>query len=180
MAMHSYGCRVIQRLIEHCTQQQMVPILDEVIQHVLSHGRVQDKKRIIAVVKLNVQTLSGKKCASNVVEKCFEIASHETDLVGEREGLMLSVLGQPGDPTPPLHTMMRDKYGNYIVQRMIKFSQDKERKMLVDSLKAQIHTLKRFTHGKHVISALAPYLEEGDPDAAAALEAAAEGEDESP
>merc|ERR550537_1928181 len=29
MAMHCYGCRVIQRLIEHCTAQQMVPILDE-------------------------------------------------------------------------------------------------------------------------------------------------------
>merc|ERR1719424_22581 len=112
--MHCYGCRVIQRLIEHCKEDQMAPILEEVlkvvpelsddqygnyvIQHVLSHGRNSDKQRIIAVVKANILLLAQKKCASNVVEKCFEIAATEEFLLPERPGLIACVIGEPGDP----------------------------------------------------------------------------------
>lgn len=175
MSMHCYGCRVVQRLIEHCTQQQMVPILDEilkyvpdlsddsygnyVIQHVLSHGRTPDKKMIIEMVRRNLITFSSKKCASNVVEKSYEVVFQETELEAERKQLLTAALGEPGDQNPAIHTMMRDKYGNYIVQRMIESAPEKERMMMVDSLKSQLHTLKKFTHGKHVMTAIAPYLE---------------------
>ena len=55
LSTHPYGCRVIQRILEHCTPEQTTPILDElhssteqllqdqygnyVIQHVLEHGK---------------------------------------------------------------------------------------------------------------------------------------------
>lgn len=34
LSTHPYGCRVIQRILEHCTPEQTAPILDEMHQHV--------------------------------------------------------------------------------------------------------------------------------------------------
>lgn len=61
--MHPYGCRVIQRVLEHCTEEQKRPVLDQlhdnlltlvadqygnyVIQHVIEHGQPEDRERIV-------------------------------------------------------------------------------------------------------------------------------------
>lgn len=126
LATHPYGCRVIQRILEYCNEQQTVavklspllssllpplppqhlrpfcfllahltcatqtPILDEllrctvslvqdqygnyVIQHVLEHGKPQDKSPILAKLHGQILQLSQHKFASNVVEKCVQYA----------------------------------------------------------------------------------------------------------
>lgn len=33
LSTHPYGCRVIQRILEHCTPEQTAPILEELHQH---------------------------------------------------------------------------------------------------------------------------------------------------
>ena len=79
LSTHPYGCRVIQRILEHCTPQQTAPILAElheatdrlftdqygnyVIQHVLEHGQSEDKSRIIVKVEHQVLMLSQHKFA---------------------------------------------------------------------------------------------------------------------
>lgn len=79
MSTHPYGCRVIQRILEHCVHDQTQPILEElhknterlvqdqygnyVIQHVLEHGNPEDKSRIIAELKGKVLVLSQHKFA---------------------------------------------------------------------------------------------------------------------
>ena len=79
LSTHPYGCRVIQRILEHCNPEQTTPILDElhdntdrlvqdqygnyVIQHVLEHGSPDDKLGIIALVRGNVVILSQHKFA---------------------------------------------------------------------------------------------------------------------
>lgn len=66
--MHAYGCRVIQRILEHCIDEQKQVILEEikdsfsvliqdqygnyVIQHVLKHGRPTDRGRLMREVCL--------------------------------------------------------------------------------------------------------------------------------
>jgi len=82
LSTHAYGCRVIQRILEHCTPEQTAPILEElhqhteqlvqdqygnyVVQHVLGHGRPEDKSRIIAMVRGKVLNLSMHKFARYV------------------------------------------------------------------------------------------------------------------
>lgn len=34
LSTHPYGCRVIQRILEHCTTDQTMPILEELHSHV--------------------------------------------------------------------------------------------------------------------------------------------------
>ena len=77
--MHPYGCRVIQRILEHCTVGQVQLIMEElrehtehlvfdqygnyVIQHVLEHGRADDKSLIIAQLRGKILPLSQHKFA---------------------------------------------------------------------------------------------------------------------
>lgn len=79
LSTHPYGCRVIQRILEHCTGEQTSPILEElhqhteqlvqdqygnyVVQHVLEHGRPEDKTKIIQMVRGKVLHLSQHKFA---------------------------------------------------------------------------------------------------------------------
>lgn len=172
MAMNMYGCRVIQRLLEHCASHQLRGMLDRildnvcklaqdsygnyVIQHVLEHGRKEDKQRVIAVIKTDVGEYSKHKCSSNVVEKCFEIATigeHAQGLEEERHALTSAVLGLPGDPDAPINYMMEDRYGNYIVQRMIEHSRGAEREFLKHKIEALTPLLRQSTIGKHIIEA---------------------------
>ena len=62
LSTHPYGCRVIQRILEHCTSEQTTIILEElhnhteqlikdqygnyVIQHILEHGQQENKEKI--------------------------------------------------------------------------------------------------------------------------------------
>ena len=99
LATHPYGCRVIQRIFEHCTEHRdnptlsnsmqldsQRPLLDElhncaialmqdqygnyVVQHILQHGKPEDKTQIIQKAKGQILAMSQHKFASNVVEKC--------------------------------------------------------------------------------------------------------------
>jgi pumilio RNA-binding family len=79
LSTHPYGCRVIQRILEHCNGDQTTSILEElhqhteqlvqdqygnyVVQHVLEHGRVEDKSKIILMVRGKVLNLSQHKFA---------------------------------------------------------------------------------------------------------------------
>ena len=79
LAMHPYGCRVIQRILEHCTAEQATGILDElhqqtdhlvhdqygnyVVQHVLEHGQPEDKSKIINQLRGKFVELSQHKFA---------------------------------------------------------------------------------------------------------------------
>ncbi|PIO67371.1 RNA binding repeat protein, Pumilio-family [Teladorsagia circumcincta] len=63
LSMHPYGCRVIQRVLEHCSEEQKRPVLEAlhanmstlivdqygnyVVQHVIEHGSNQDRDRIV-------------------------------------------------------------------------------------------------------------------------------------
>jgi len=173
MASHMYGCRVVQRLLEHCSPHQLQNMLDQilkvidklatdpygnyVVQHMLEHGRVDDKRLIIGVVERNIVDFSKHKCSSNVVEKALEIATvgeHADKLEGERSSLMYAVIGQPHDPNPPLRQMMDDRFGNFIVQRMIEHARGPERDRLKAQLQAAADQLSTSSHGKHILNAL--------------------------
>jgi len=172
-ASHMYGCRVIQRLLEHCTSAQLPKMLDSilqsvkklamdpygnyVVQHMLEHGRREDKAKIIQTVSQNIVEFAKHKCSSNVVEKCFEIAAigeHAQQLEQDRKSLYTAVLGPMTDPNPPLLQMLDDRFGNYIVQRMIEYSKGDDRVQLQQKLMTVEHILKNSNNGKHILSAL--------------------------
>eukprot|EP01087_Luapelamoeba_hula_P002898 TRINITY_DN1270_c0_g2_i3.p1 TRINITY_DN1270_c0_g2~~TRINITY_DN1270_c0_g2_i3.p1 ORF type:complete len:990 (-),score=152.68 TRINITY_DN1270_c0_g2_i3:865-3834(-) len=165
LATHPYGCRVIQRILEHCTEQQTTPILDEllrctvslvqdqygnyVIQHVLERGKPQDKAPILAKLRGQIMPLSQHKFASNVVEKCVQYADEN-----ERAFIIDEILAPRADGTTALQIMMKDQYANYVVQKILDVINDQQRDVLVARIKPHIPALKKYTYGKHIIARL--------------------------
>merc|ERR1712007_215685 len=109
MAKHCYGCRVIQRLIEYCSSQQISTLLQEllvhsmelatdqygnyVVQHIMEHSsRPGDRPMILHIVRKSVLSLSCHKYASNVVEKALSCSTFE-----ERAVIIQAIVGEPGE-----------------------------------------------------------------------------------
>ncbi|XP_034383729.1 pumilio homolog 2 isoform X5 [Cyclopterus lumpus] len=123
-----------------------------VIQHVLEHGRPEDKSKIVAEVRGKVLVLSQHKFASNVVEKCVIHSSR-----AERALLIDEVCCQKDGPHSALYTMMKDQYANYVVQRMIDMAEPAQRKIIMHKIRPHIATLRKYTYGKHILAKLEKY-----------------------
>lgn len=170
---HMYGCRVVQRLCERCDHNQLSGILDKavslisklardqhgnyVIQCVLQKGRLEDKRRIIQAIQDKPVEFAKNKCSSNVVERCMEIAAEgeqASDLELDRQALIRAFIGMPGDRDSPLRQLMADKFGNFIVQRMIKHSRGADREMLRSELEMEEPTLRSTQSGRHILTTM--------------------------
>ncbi|CAI9091142.1 OLC1v1026086C1 [Oldenlandia corymbosa var. corymbosa] len=173
LSTHPYGCRVIQRVLEHCIDpktQQIV--MDEimksvcalaqdqygnyVIQHVLQHGKPHERSEIIAKLAGQIVKMSQQKFASNVIEKCLTFGGPE-----QRQLLISEMLGST-DENEPLQAMMKDPFGNYVVQKVLETCDDESRELIIARIKVHLNTLKKYTYGKHIVSRVEKLIATGE------------------
>ncbi|XP_031257324.1 pumilio homolog 4 [Pistacia vera] len=173
LSTHPYGCRVIQRVLEHCddVKTQQI-IMDEillhvcdlaqdqygnyVIQHVLEHGKPHERSSIISQLAGEIVKMSQQKFASNVVEKCLTFGSPE-----ERQLLVNEMLGST-DENEPLQAMMKDPFGNYVVQKVLETCDDRSLELLISRIKVHLNVLKKYTYGKHIVSRIEKLVATGE------------------
>ncbi|CAN1149125.1 Pumilio homolog 4 [Linum perenne] len=173
LSTHPYGCRVIQRVLEHCKDEntQQV-IMDEimqsvctlaqdqygnyVIQHVLEHGKPHERSAIINKLAGQIVKMSQQKFASNVVEKCLTFGGPE-----ERQILVKEMLGST-DENEPLQAMMKDPFGNYVVQKVLETCDDQSLELILSRIKVHLNALKRYTYGKHIVSRVEKLITTGE------------------
>lgn len=170
LSSHPYGCRVVQRILEHCTDNQKGVILEElrqccgelvqdcygnyVIQFVMQHGWDADRAVLIKEVQSNLLDFSQHKFASNVVEKCLQFANKK-----DRDEMIWTIINVTFDINNPvdskghcvLESMVRDPYANYVVQKVIDVSDEKQRAAIMRYVKDNINQLRKYTYGKHII-----------------------------
>ncbi|KAI8539989.1 hypothetical protein RHMOL_Rhmol09G0225700 [Rhododendron molle] len=163
LSTHPYGCRVIQRVLEHCSDpktQQIV--MDEVlqsvcmlaqdqygnyvVQHVLEHGKPHERSCIINKLIGQIVQMSQQKFASNVVEKCLAFGTPE-----ERNILVNEMLGST-DENEPLQVMMKDQFANYVVQKLLETCDDQQLELILNRIKVHLNALKKYTYGKHIVA----------------------------
>lgn len=48
--------------------------------------------------------------------------------------------------------MMKDQFGNYVVQRVLETCDDQSRELILSRIKVHLNTLKKYTYGKHIVS----------------------------
>jgi mRNA-binding protein PUF3 len=162
---------VLQRLLEDGDEQQKATVLDEicnhlpplcqdmfgnyVVQHVLMHGRPQDRHRVFEVVRDHVVEFSSKKFASNVIEQTLKRISAD-----DRRALVDTILGTSGpedEPNPPVLALMRDRYGNYIVQRALDYCLEmfpqsrRQLEVLRIRFRECKESLGKLNYGKHLL-----------------------------
>eukprot|EP01059_Diplonema_ambulator_P000609 TRINITY_DN10504_c0_g2_i1.p1 TRINITY_DN10504_c0_g2~~TRINITY_DN10504_c0_g2_i1.p1 ORF type:complete len:597 (+),score=218.58 TRINITY_DN10504_c0_g2_i1:77-1867(+) len=167
LAMHAYGCRVIQRLLEYCKRSpEIEPIIQEVlaavdqlvgdrygnyvVQHVIINGEPQHRTFIAQRLKGSVLALARGKFSSNVVEKMFEFGSHS-----ERDELLNELVQHSSaDGMSGLIAMVQDPFANYVVQKMLDCCDDLHQKLITEHIRPHVASLRRFNYGKHIITRL--------------------------
>ncbi|XP_042391229.1 pumilio homolog 2-like isoform X1 [Zingiber officinale] len=173
LSTHPYGCRVIQRVLEHCNDQEVQSIMMEeimesvcnlaqdqygnyVIQHVLQYGKPEERTDIISKLAGQIVKMSQQKYASNVVEKCLTFGTPK-----ERQILINEILGST-DENEPLQAMMKDQFGNYVVQKVLETCDDKNRELILQRIKVHQNGLKRYTYGKHIVARVEKLVATGE------------------
>ncbi|XP_058770041.1 pumilio homolog 4 isoform X2 [Vicia villosa] len=173
LSTHPYGCRVIQRVLEHCDDQNTQEIImDEimqsvctlaqdqygnyVIQHILEHGKPHERTIVISKLAGQIVKMSQQKFASNVIEKCLAFGSPE-----ERQILVNEMLGT-SDENEPLQAMMKDPFGNYVVQKVLETCDDQSLELILSRIKVHLNALKRYTYGKHIVSRVEKLITTGE------------------
>lgn len=56
---------------------------------------------------------------------------------------------------------MKDQYGNYVVQKVLEVCSEPQREALLARVRQQLHALKRFPYGKHIVSRVEKLLSAG-------------------
>uniref|UniRef100_A0A1D1Y7A1 Pumilio 4 n=1 Tax=Anthurium amnicola TaxID=1678845 RepID=A0A1D1Y7A1_9ARAE len=173
LSTHPYGCRVVQRVLEHCDDVKTQSIMmDEilqavctlaqdqygnyVVQHVLQHGKEEERSAIISKLAGQIVKMSQQKFASNVIEKCLTYGKPE-----EHQLLINEILGST-DENEPLQAMMKDQFGNYVVQKVLETCDDQNRELILSRIKAHVNALKRYTYGKHIAARVEKVIAAGE------------------
>ncbi|XP_060175458.1 pumilio homolog 1-like [Lycium barbarum] len=173
LSTHPYGCRVIQRVLEHCHNPEtqnivMKEILQSicmlaqdqygnyVVQHVLEHGKPEERTSIINKLTGQIVQMSQQKFASNVVEKCLTFGTPE-----ERQTLVDEILGSE-DENGPLQVMMKDQFANYVVQKVLETCDDQQLELILNRIKIHLNALKKYTYGKHIVARVEKLVAAGE------------------
>ncbi|KAK4106072.1 ARM repeat-containing protein [Parathielavia hyrcaniae] len=174
LASHQYGCRVLQRVLEHGTESDKASMMVElhsgaealvtdqfgnyVIQHVLDKGSPEDRSRMIGVVTPKLVALSRHKNASNVVEKCILAGTLQ-----ERRAIRDQLVGNRDDANSPLFQLMKDQFGNYVIQKLVMALHGADKTLLVNKVNSHIGSLKKSGATSKQIEAMERLVYENPP-----------------
>jgi len=168
LATHPSGCRVLQRCLKHLPEVQTRPLLDEllsdrvptlmqdqfgnyVIQCILETGRPEDKALVIAQLRGRLLFMARHKSASNVCEKALAHADPEA-----RRALIEEIMEPPSKPDAPtpIVVMMKDQYGNYVLQRALGVAEGDQKEALINTVRPQLLNMRRYStaYSKHLTS----------------------------
>ena len=145
LSIHQYGCRVVQKIFDFCEEKEKNQILDlinknlidlcqdqfgnYVIQHILEKHGGKNCPQIYQALKGRIYDMSIHKFASNVIEKCLFNGTDEqkTEMINE-------LLNKEDNVHDSLISLVKDKFGNYVVQKMIEYAPEKPRMLIVEHI----------------------------------------------
>ncbi|WVQ85355.1 hypothetical protein IAT38_007520 [Cryptococcus sp. DSM 104549] len=161
VATHRHGCCVLQRSIDHASPAQRMQLVTEiifnslylvqdpfgnyVIQYILDLNDARFSEPLIRTFIGNVCSLSVQKFSSNVVEKCIRVADTEV-----RKVLVGEVLNRSR-----LEKLLRDSYGNYVIQTILDYCEIGQRMVLVECIRPILPSIRNTPYGKRIQSKLA-------------------------
>eukprot|EP00871_Galdieria_phlegrea_P003641 jgi/Galph1/4278/GphlegSOOS_G2907.1 len=157
LATHRQGCCMIQRCIDYASSQQMETIAEKILQYLLQlihdpFGNyvvqyVLDKRRpkyvqtIIDKLDGHWYAMSLEKFSSNITERCLQLAGDE-----QRYRIIQQLLAD----TSMIITLLRDAYGNYVVQKMLQVACIEQRIHLKHIIIENWNILGHFRYGKRI------------------------------
>lgn len=165
LAQQRYGCRVLQRLFEVCTETEMwkiyLQIIDNidalisdkygnyVIQHLIQ-APSKLKGDIFEYIIENSFALSKDKFSSNVIEKCVNNATKQ-----QLEDFLHEFSKTLDGTKPCLFYMCVDMYANYVVQRFFDVADDDLKARAKGIIRPYIKDMKAIPFTKHILVRIA-------------------------
>ncbi|KAI8920633.1 armadillo-type protein [Entophlyctis helioformis] len=156
VATHRHGCCVLQRCIDHASEPQRMQLVSEitynaltlvqdpfgnyVVQYVLDLSEHLFSEAIIRRFIGNICLLSVQKFSSNVIEKCIRVSSHEI-----RAFMIDELLNKDR-----LEKLLRDSYGNYVVQTSLDYAEPSQRALLVECIRPLLPSIRNTPYGKRI------------------------------
>ncbi|KAI2468561.1 ARM repeat-containing protein [Annulohypoxylon bovei var. microspora] len=161
LASHNYGCRVIQRILEYGTEAEKKSLMTDlhscaarlitdqygnyVTQHIIAQGEPDDRQLVIQLVLQKLLFFSKHKFASNVVEKSIEYGSNE-----DRRAIRTQLTALHSDGTSPLQLMMKDQFGNYVIQKLMQHLEGPDRDSFIEEMRPHFANLKKYSTGRQI------------------------------
>ncbi|KAL7428690.1 hypothetical protein ACHAXH_002001 [Discostella pseudostelligera] len=173
LSQHPYGCRAVQRMVEHCIEPQRTKILDSIIacqQNLLSHtygnyvvqkvltfGRTSDKDAIFRdiIANNNFIMFSKQKQASNVVEAMLRLGD-----VNQRHQIVQAmmnciIVNEYNEPECAAISMAKDPYANYVVNTALKvLERGQQRDELFHVLQCKLDELEVVQFAKQIVATI--------------------------
>ncbi|CAD6885757.1 unnamed protein product [Tilletia laevis] len=160
VATHRHGCCVLQRCIDHASDQQRIQLVTQitfnaltlvqdpfgnyVVQYVLDLNDQRFSDAIVRQFVGSVCLLSLQKFSSNVIEKCIRVSEPST-----RRQLVEELLNRQR-----LEKLLRDSFGNYVVQTSLDYAEPNQRQQLVDCIRPILPMIRNTPYGKRIQSKL--------------------------
>ncbi len=159
IAVHQHGCCVYQRCIDSAAPAQRAALVAEVVRHCvpliqnsygnyvvqytmeLDGGRDHHADDIVEMVTAYGIQLATQKFSSNVIEKCLELATPHM-----RSVLIDAMIVDPGFPQ-----LLRDPFGNYVVQKCMDFSTRAQLDTIADIVARNMPVLRSSPFAKRII-----------------------------
>jgi len=167
VAKHRFGCRVVERLLEHCPEEMTSPLLaavipdtcvmcrhsygNYVVQHILEYSSQAHQKAVITeLAKGDVAALTQHRIASNVIEKALTQCSYDC------QQLLASAIlhAAPSSAGSVVLAMACSRYGIFTVKRLLEVLKGPMREKLLQQLSAGAMQLRASKHGKELLGQL--------------------------
>lgn len=147
-AVHQYGCRVLQKIFDYCPPADYKHLIDElmgkvlelvqdqygnyVIQHIIEK-QTNTNSYLVEIIwkelKGKIFDLSIHKYASNAIEKLLAYGGQKI-----RKEIIEEIITKDDQFSDSLLAMVRDKYGNYVVQKLIEVADNRMKENMVNRI----------------------------------------------
>eukprot|EP00830_Metopus_es_P013151 TRINITY_DN3143_c0_g1_i2.p1 TRINITY_DN3143_c0_g1~~TRINITY_DN3143_c0_g1_i2.p1 ORF type:complete len:522 (-),score=86.42 TRINITY_DN3143_c0_g1_i2:4-1512(-) len=124
--------KLIEKIVQNCLELVQDQYGNYVVQYIIDLKRLAINSRIADKLKGSILHLSNKKYSSNVIEKLLENNEKE-----KKEQIIDEVL-----TVESYLSLLLDPYGNYVIQKALDFSTEKQRHFLLKKIKPDMKELK--------------------------------------
>lgn len=161
VARHKYGCRILQRLLEHCRRDQLHSLVEAlsacavalskhayanfVVQHLLEYGSEEERRRLSRLFEQHAKALGKDDHGRAVLSAALAHTSPE-----ERMALARAILRSQG----LLVRMARTRQGHAAVRSVLEVLQGEERQVAYGQLVDGVAKLRLSRYGRMVLASL--------------------------
>ena len=162
-AKEQYGCYIIKSLLKKCNKQLLDIILKKIFENSIElinneYGNyiisfifenliaADSENYILENIKKNIIEWGRNKHAVHVIEKVLNFGSQE-----QKRSIIEEIISLDDKTKNIFLILAKDKYGNYLVQKLLKTCDEKNRKIIIDKILSNKIIFKNDPYAKYVL-----------------------------